>query len=246
MLKEPTQQKFQNLNFKERITKNMNIRLGKLVKALSLGLVLAIPQQSKAAIILEVGSEGVTIVNSLGNDYSNMLLSIGYWADGFTPTAANFSLWSANFKGISTTGSSPTLLNGGNLGYYLRDDAPDISVSFPVGLNTLAEAYYTLAPANTPLSVIGVNNSNNATSFAGATEYFILTDSAWKVHTVTTSNLSSDVYLSLSSGTTATVGSFTFNSGGVSTISTVPEPSTGALMMIGAAGLVALRRLRKV
>jgi len=26
----------------------------------------------------------------------------------------------------------------------------------------------------------------------------------------------------------------------------VPEPSTGALMMIGAAGLVALRRLRKV
>jgi len=29
-------------------------------------------------------------------------------------------------------------------------------------------------------------------------------------------------------------------------ISLVPEPSTGALMMIGAAGLVALRRLRKV
>jgi PEP-CTERM motif len=29
-------------------------------------------------------------------------------------------------------------------------------------------------------------------------------------------------------------------------VSMVPEPSTGALMMIGAVGLVALRRLRKV
>jgi len=31
-----------------------------------------------------------------------------------------------------------------------------------------------------------------------------------------------------------------------STLTVIPEPSTGALMMIGAAGLVALRRLRKV
>lgn len=225
----------------------MNNRLNILVKALVLGLVLAIPQQTKAAIILEAYSGDVTIVNSLGNDYSTMLLAIGYWASGFTPTAANFSLWSANFKGINATGSSPTLLNGGNLGYYIRGDAPDISVSFPMGLNSSGEAYSTIAPANTPLSVIGVNNSNNATSFAGATEYFILNDNAWKVHTVTTANLSNDVFLNFSSGTTASVGSFTFNSGGVSTITTaVPEPSTGALMMIGAAGLVALRRLRKV
>jgi len=50
------------------------------------------------------------------------------------------------------------------------------------------------------------------------------------------------------------VGTLGSNSGNVNssgtikfdTIALVPEPSTGALMMIGAAGLVALRRLRKV
>jgi len=47
-------------------------------------------------------------------------------------------------------------------------------------------------------------------------------------------------------GDTYTGGAITANLATSSTFNVVPEPSTGALMMIGAAGLVALRRLRKV
>jgi len=41
-------------------------------------------------------------------------------------------------------------------------------------------------------------------------------------------------------------GDISANLNAGSTLTVIPEPSTGALMMIGAAGLVALRRLRKV
>ena len=71
----------------------------------------------------------------------------------------------------------------------------------------------------------------------------ILTDSSWL--TPTFANNANSVDYTFSANTTAVVGSFSFN-GGNEVITLVPEPSTGALMMIGAAGLVALRRLRKV
>jgi hypothetical protein len=60
--------------------------------------------------------------------------------------------------------------------------------------------------------------------------------SAWTVDEpyIVSNDLTLDV--PLASGTLDTTGS----------VGVVPEPSTGALMMIGAAGLVALRRLRKV
>jgi len=50
------------------------------------------------------------------------------------------------------------------------------------------------------------------------------------------------------SGTTVLLGSYTDNASGNDflALAAVPEPSTGALMMIGAVGLVAMRRLRKV
>ena len=48
-----------------------------------------------------------------------------------------------------------------------------------------------------------------------------------------------------SSGGASIVSSSAFDPEGAN-IALVPEPSTGALMMVGAAGLVALRRLRKV
>jgi hypothetical protein len=54
-----------------------------------------------------------------------------------------------------------------------------------------------------------------------------------------------DVYFT--GNTTAVVGTYSRNNlTGYEEIAMVPEPSTGALIMLGAAGLVALRRLRKV
>jgi len=82
---------------------------------------------------------------------------------------------------------------------------------------------------------------NYSSSFVQA----ILTDSAWT--TPSFSNTPAFVNWDFSANTQAVVGSFSFGGvGGTDTITLVPEPSTGALMMIGAAGLVALRRLRKV
>lgn len=54
-------------------------------------------------------------------------------------------------------------------------------------------------------------------------------------------NLASIVNWNLASGGSGTAVNATFTN-----LTAVPEPSTGALMMIGAVGLVALRRLRKV
>jgi hypothetical protein len=71
----------------------------------------------------------------------------------------------------------------------------------------------------------------------------VLTDSTWTAPSWTTTGNDKDV--SFTANTTAVFGSYSYN-GGTEVIGLVPEPSTGALMMIGAAGLVALRRLRKV
>jgi len=81
--------------------------------------------------------------------------------------------------------------------------------------------------------------SNYVSTWARA----ILTDEAWV--TPTFANNANSVDYVFSANTVAQVGSFSYN-GGNEVITLVPEPSTGALMMIGAAGLVALRRLRKV
>ena len=84
----------------------------------------------------------------------------------------------------------------------------------------------------------GLNYSN---SYVRA----ILTDAAWT--TPSFSNTPAFVNWSFSANTQAVVGSFNWGGvGGTDTLTLVPEPSTASLMMLGAAGLVALRRLRKV
>jgi len=81
--------------------------------------------------------------------------------------------------------------------------------------------------------------SNYVSTWARA----ILTDASWVSPTF--ANNANNVDFFFTANTTAVVGSYSFN-GGNEVITLVPEPSTASLMMIGAAGLVALRRLRKV
>ena len=71
----------------------------------------------------------------------------------------------------------------------------------------------------------------------------IFTNANWVVGTL--ANNTDERIFPLDINTIAVVGGYNFNSGN-QIITLIPEPSTGALMMIGAAGLVALRRLRKV
>ena len=91
-----------------------------------------------------------------------------------------------------------------------------------------------------------------ATSTFGGTEWGVV--SAWG-HANTAENYSSPADLGSkslqlkSANLTASdvlVGSLNPSYATNFSVNLVPEPSTGALMMIGALGLVALRRLRKV
>jgi hypothetical protein len=95
--------------------------------------------------------------------------------------------------------------------------------------------------------------------FATGSEIAIVTDSTWIVPTNNASGLTigTAALVSTGSGNPAELllASYTDYASGSDLISSVaapvtlevvPEPSTGALMMIGAVGLVALRRLRKV
>ena len=84
----------------------------------------------------------------------------------------------------------------------------------------------------------GSYRTDNIEAFGGATDGNI----AWVFPAEGSAN-----GLSAYSNTGIYTGaSYTASLGTTSSFSLVPEPSTGALMMIGAAGLVALRRLRKV
>lgn len=156
-------------------------------------------------------------------------LSVSILGTTYTNTTQDIAArWGTWNSGTSTF----TEITGG-AGYYSADleelkvDLDRSSQVVSIG-TLLAIAVYQAAPQ---------------TSFSSSYNHAILTDSTWGAPTF---DLSPTVNLrDFTSSTTAVVGSFNFN-GGVEQINLVPEPSTGALMMIGAAGLVALRRLRKV
>lgn len=93
-------------------------------------------------------------------------------------------------------------------------------------------------------TVLANASAFSSSSFAGSTQWAVLRGDPWLLPASdgTAVNVKvSDVDTAgeLIVGTEAGLNSFR-------DISMVPEPSTGALMMIGAVGLVALRRLRKV
>jgi hypothetical protein len=120
----------------------------------------------------------------------------------------------------------------------------------------LSQTDNTIYSTNTSLA-LAIFTKNN-TADAGPLDYSVLnadyraifTNPGWVVGAL--ANNTSELSFNLDANTVAVlgadnkkIGDFLFN-GGNQTITLIPEPSTGALMMIGAAGLVALRRLRKV
>jgi len=99
----------------------------------------------------------------------------------------------------------------------------------------------------------------NASSIATSTEIAVMTNSSWLVPANPTGDIPEAYGFDILDVTTQQSGILfgSYSAGGgaypsegvvdaVKLQAVVPEPSTGALMMIGAAGLVALRRLRKV
>jgi hypothetical protein len=215
------------------------------------------------ATILSLSQNGLTLLNSTGTTLTgNFAAKFGFWTSGFTPTQDNLTSWDENFVayngyfqssnarfliaasiGDSAVSSNP-LTSGqtGFIGSGSQTGATGFGAAFAPNIPLLllvSNAAYTSAP--------NTNAGTNANYLIPntTTQYALLSDAAWKVPTTAGALDTSPVTFGFSANTSATFGSLSFNSG-TGTVTLVPEPSTGALMLISAAGLVALRRLRKV
>ena len=222
------------------------MRLGKIkASVLAAALVgLGFGSQSNAALIL-VGQAANTV--SLGDSLGAVLttadsVEIGWFTSG------------PNIGAFGTYTQATQFLSGWNTVAAGTARAFDID---GLALNSIE-----LANGNTSLNgkqmyfIAGKGSLLNQ-----ATELLILTNSNWIVPNNVVTDISDTYSFDVSdAGTTLLWGSFSAAAGvsyedpslGTVTLdeyrtqAIVPEPSTGALMMIGAAGLVALRRLRKV
>ena len=234
-----------------------NIKSNLLVAA-----VLSLACSTSYATTLSLSQNGLTLLNSSGTALTgNFAAKFGFWTSGFTPTAANLTSWDENFVAfngyfqssnsrfliaatVGDSGSSTNPLTSGQTGFIGG------------GSQTGATGFGAAFAPNTPLMVLvsnstyssapNTNAGTNANYLAPntATQYALLSDAAWKVPNTAGALDTSTITFGFSANTTATFGAVNF-SGGTGTVSLVPEPSTGVLMMIGAVGLVALRRLRR-
>jgi hypothetical protein len=196
-------------------------------------------------------------LDSTGNVIgSNMAFRIGTFIGGFTPTAANYASWFSNFVGVNgfiaiggtSSGRLSASITAGDGNLINAPVTSNVGVGADGSLGIASSSLLYAILWNTKYVSNGIiPNTNLGNSFDPSSanlQAAILANSTWTMPSSDSLSLTSYIY-SLSSGTTALVGSLDLVNKGI-TLQAVPEPSTGALMMIGAACLVALRRLRKV
>jgi len=148
------------------------------------------------------------------------------------------AVWGTYNSGTSTFTPNQPIYSQGGFGYVDVTDssAPELQII----LNRTTQTQY---PEGTLLS-LAIYNKPDLSNWDPSAAMAVLSDSTWTAPAWIL--VGGDKNVEFTSGTTALVGGFSYSATGSDTITLVPEPSTGALMMIGAAGLVALRRLRKV
>jgi hypothetical protein len=188
-----------------------------------------------------------------------------------TATAAN-TVSMALLSGAVLPGSNSIVELGYYSGYVNRAlfESYTSASSFTTGWTSLTTGTVTYLNADGMFSINTTLLDNthvskqlfilvgNATSIATSTEISVMTNTSWVVPTNPTDiPLSEGWDIQDVKNQQSGILFGTFNAGGgaypdqdvvdaVRLQTVIPEPSTGALMMIGAAGLVALRRLRKV
>jgi len=229
-----------------------------LVQPATTQAVVTIAHVENSAIGYFVDSGGVNLV-STGE------VSFGYFStDG---TAANIyqpdsNAWSSLLSGGAGNAWGSLLSLGWRDVRTLGTLGTGFDPSFSAGGSPLTNIGATVqnipfasVPSNTRLYVIGFNagswdNTTKTATFGSATEWGVV--SAWG-HATSSQNFASpadggtksmNFKNAVLTSSDVLVGSLVNSSTGV--VAMVPEPSTGALMMIGAVGLVAMRRLRKV
>jgi len=162
-----------------------------------------------------------------------VLLNGTPYVDTAMDLAVRVGSWNA---GTSVFTLNPASANGG---FFSPDTSFNLSATLEADDNLVT------GPNGTPFT-IGIYNQDALSgnpALASSQPLAVLTDTSWVLPSFTTGG--SQTWFALGNTTTAVRGTYDFN-GGSQIITLVPEPSTGSLLMIGAAGLVALRRLRKV
>ena len=248
----------------------MKINKMKILNATKLAFALALAQvaDTKAASVF-FDSTTFSVRDSSGSQLLNTTdnkAAIGYFADGFTATAANYSQWLANFKGITgytqkvatTTNASlgnnqisagiTLLIENGPLfdpgeGSYDRI----VKVSASQGGSFLGLAPSELLRLDKQFSLILWNSNNIGT----ATQAGVFTSTAWNVPATGAGSFSTSSGDNLdmqfgASTLTSVVGTSSYVTGSrFVQLAAIPEPSSASLLAIGVAGLVALRARRK-
>lgn len=230
-------------------------------------LLATIAPSSNAALSIGVVANGSTgyFLSSAGGQLTTGGISAGYFSTDGTAAAIyqpTLTHWGSLLSGGASNAWSSLISLGWrdvrSVAGTLPTDWSFASGGTPTGVigGTASNISATTLPTGTRLYVIAFDSGSwggsMATSTFGGTEWGVV--SAWG-HANTAENYSSPADLGSkslqlkSANLTASdvlVGSLNPSYATNFSVNLVPEPSTGALMMIGAVGLVALRRLRKV
>jgi hypothetical protein len=191
-------------------------------------------------------------------------VDLGAMADPWTSLSTSFG-----YKDVRTlldsnsalptfqTGGSWDYSSGGAIGGTLNVPNSPSNVSNAInGNDTLSAFLGGVSGTATQLWALAFNKGNYADRYAGSTQWAVVTANAfgqtlndWLYPTgseniqLSQINATGEVLVGIDGVSAGLVG---VGASDVVMADLVPEPSTGALIMIGAASLVALRRLRKV
>lgn len=209
------------------------------LKLALLAIIMSLPSSGKAFTYAFQDYGGISYGGSLVT--GNVEFSLGYFSGSITVNGPTIDL--TNYTNLNTDGDGGVWWNPAyDFGDPAAGNPADTFIS--VGTDPMDSNIGGLKPAaNTLLYVVGRSTTGPSFSFAFG-------NSAWMVKTNTPTDLGGAIYAWGEGFTFANATVFTSNaslstsSGNIITV--VPEPSTGALLMIGSVGLVALRRLRKV
>jgi hypothetical protein len=225
------------------------------------------PARVEAQSLYRLWDAQISIAPSSGQSaLSSYLLRFGIFTNNFTPTAANFSQWNANFAGSTGVFDG---VQGGPYGPVPGAYAAEFSASnnslYPLGAQ-LYMVVYNVAPIS-----ISASASDLANAVASATQGVILTRTDWIIqgpdrqttgarrwyiyyydvngHTRHIGDLSEDNIAppTSTSAFSSPVNTFSLGTGGVlqTSFDMVPEPSAVSLLAIGFGGWIVLRRVRR-
>ena len=249
---------------------NNKCNIVKIVVALA----LAVSASQGTAATIGIGNTFGAFFDVGGAALTEGGVSIGFFTVTLPTTSSAAGITSfSNFQSTFGYQDVRTLLDSNNAAPTFQSGTWDFSPSYTGGTlivpsspnNAPAAAYnhsdllttFTAGgTSGTALYAVAFNKGNYANGFAGSTAWALVTATAFGatandwIYPTTSEN----IQLSQINATGEVLAGVDGASAGITGVGTsdvvfvalVPEPSTATLMMIGAVGLVALRRLRKV